>query len=120
MAKEYIDKDKLLNDIECIDISCCTDIDDIFTEVERTIDEQPTADVQELRHGKWIPIHYDSGLFDGDNCDKCSVCGYERFIEDVEYKTVYNYCPNCGAKMDKESEKNESKNTCIKTNEKEH
>ncbi|MGN0444224.1 MAG: hypothetical protein ACI4F5_06390 [Acutalibacteraceae bacterium] len=45
---EYIDKDKLLNDIECIDISDCTDIDDIFTEVERTIDEQPTADVVEV------------------------------------------------------------------------
>lgn len=45
---EYIDKDKLLNDIECIDISDCTDIDDIFTEVERTIDEQPAADVAEV------------------------------------------------------------------------
>lgn len=42
---EYIDKDKLLNAIECIDISDCTDVDDIFTEIERTIDEQPAADV---------------------------------------------------------------------------
>ena len=45
---EYIDKDKLLNDIEYIDISNCTNIDDIFIEVERTIDEQPDADVVEV------------------------------------------------------------------------
>ena len=46
--REYIEKDKLLNDIECIDISDCTDIDDIFTEIEKTIDEQPTAEVAEV------------------------------------------------------------------------
>ncbi len=44
----YIDVDKLLDDIECIDIIDCTDIDDIFIEVEKTIDEQPTADVAEV------------------------------------------------------------------------
>ena len=44
----YIDVDKLLDDIECIDIIECTDIDDIFIEVEKTIDEQPTADVVEV------------------------------------------------------------------------
>ena len=49
---EYINKDKLLNDIECIDISDCTDIDDIFTEFERTIDDQPTADVVEVVYCK--------------------------------------------------------------------
>ena len=85
---EYINKDKLLNDIECIDISDCTDIDDIFTEVERTIDDQPTADVAEIKHGKWIlikPAHY-----------ACSVCN------ECVGGITFNYCRNCGAKMDKE------------------
>lgn len=44
----YIDVDKLLDGIECIDISDCTDIDDIFIEIEKEIDEYPTADVTEV------------------------------------------------------------------------
>lgn len=105
--KEYIDKDKLLNDIECIDISCCTDIDDIFTEVERTIDEQPTADVQEIRYGKNITKIHPVDEF------VCSECGYmnedctqKKYNEDGDYYYIceyeYKFCPECGAKMDKE------------------
>lgn len=107
MAKEYIEKSKLISDIECIDICDCTDIDDIFIEVERTIDEQPTADVQEVRHGKNITKTRPTDEF------ICSECGYMN--EDITEK-VYNedgdyyflreyqnkYCPNCGAKIDKE------------------
>lgn len=89
MAKEYIEKSKLISDIECIDICDCTDIDDIFIEVERTIDEQPTADVQEVGHGKWIK---------SKNERKCSLCGYFYFTNTKSF----NYCPNCGAKMDKD------------------
>lgn len=54
---EYTDKDKLLNAIECIDISDCTDIDDIFIEIERTIDEHPTADVVEVVRCKECKNH---------------------------------------------------------------
>lgn len=84
--KEYIEKSKLISDIECIDICDCTDIDDIFIEVERTIDEQPTADVQEVRHGKWVKSDFDV---------ICSICGY---IESAPRP----FCSECGAKMDKE------------------
>lgn len=86
---EYINKDKLLDDIECIDICDCTDVDDIFTEVERTIDDQPTADVAEVKHGKWIKDR---------NRYTCSECVFYYFANNSKA----NYCPNCGAKMDKE------------------
>ena len=47
----------------------------------------PSADVAPVRHGRW-------------DCDMggvwCSVCG--------EYSEgEWNYCPNCGAKMDEET-----------------
>ena len=54
------------------------------------IDEYtPTADVQEVRHGKWIK---------SKNERKCSICDYFYFTNTKSF----NYCPNCGAKMDEE------------------
>lgn len=89
---EYIDKDKLLNAIECIDISNCTDVDDIFIEIERTIDEQPTADVVEVVRCKDCK-NYDN-QFSVDNCGWCDEfnCGTsdERFCSYGERKEVKN------------------------------
>lgn len=57
----------------------------------------PTADVAPVRHAKWadgiialgnlaVPMHYE-----------CSMCLFRSLYR-------FNYCPNCGAKMDGESE----------------
>ena len=82
----YIDADKVLNDIECIDISDCTDIDDIFIEVEKTIDEQPTADVAEVRHGKWQPCYEDwRKQIEGDECSACDFRHYGTDIRNYPY-----------------------------------
>ena len=72
---EYIDKDKLLNAIECIDISNCTDVDDIFIEIERTIDEQPTADVVEIV--------------------RCKDCIFSRELDKYEKKLYLDNCVGC-------------------------
>ena len=54
------------------------------------------ADVQEVRHGKWI---YVDGVLDWAYY-KCSECGYiEKFGDDTCF---YNYCHKCGAKMNME------------------
>lgn len=53
------------------------------------IKNQLTADVQEVRHGKWIK---------SKNERKCSLCGYFYFTNTKNF----NFCPNCGAKMYKE------------------
>lgn len=59
------------------------------------VDNIPTADVQEVRHGHWVKqikirkdeevrlVHW-----------QCSLCGC--FLG----TNTANYCPNCGAKMD--------------------
>ena len=46
----------------------------------------PSADVAPVRHGRWI----DSG----EGWVKCSVC------HAWDYYDGFDYCPNCGAKMD--------------------
>ena len=58
------------------------------------------ADVAPGRHGRWKEMHYEGGILDGTNFDRCSICGYERVFDDPALKTVFKYCPNCGAKMD--------------------
>ena len=54
------------------------------------IDDFPAADVDRVRHGRWIYDHW---------CEfKCSVCG--EFSNSKPYRGKENYCPNCGAKRD--------------------
>lgn len=67
--------------------------------VKALIDNQPTADVAEVVHGKWV---YNTDDFMPKY--RCSVCGYNKPIVSGENITQEpkNYCPNCGAKMDKE------------------
>ena len=56
---------------------------------------KPTADVAPVRHGRWSQdaIYYGE---DGSPCivDICTECGAYGDYAD------FNYCPNCGAKMD--------------------
>lgn len=57
--------------------------------VARAIDDTPTADVVEVKHGEWIyNIKYYS----------CSICSGKRF--NLLLGTDAEFCPYCGAKMD--------------------
>lgn len=52
----------------------------------------PAADVVEVRHGRWK--NGGNGLY-----DTCTACGEEIYLA-----IPMNYCPLCGARMDKEDE----------------
>ena len=64
------------------------------------LDAPAAADVAPVRYGRWKEMHYEGGILDGTNFERCSICGYERGFDDLALKTVFKYCPNCGAKMD--------------------
>ena len=85
---EYIDRNQLIQRIKQ------EPTDGMFTEeILTAIDEIKTADVAEVRHGKW-----------DKNCN-CSVCGvykFEGLDADIWANWDINYCPHCGAKMDLE------------------
>ena len=73
-----------------------------FVNGEWRDDNGNAIEIYRVRHGRWETMHYEGGILDGTNFDKCSVCGYERIFEDEKLKTAFNYCPNCGALMDLE------------------
>lgn len=52
------------------------------------VDGKPAADVVEVRHARWIKH---------EGYDECEACRAKVIC-------IYNYCPNCGARMDKEDE----------------
>lgn len=54
------------------------------------------ADVEERKHGKWLDV---TTL---DNEFICWVCSECRHGADFVYEP-YNFCPNCGAKMESEA-----------------
>ena len=65
-------------------------------ETQNRIRELPATDVQPIKHGRWINVD----MFKESKNWKCSCC--KGIIETGYYcyNCYYNYCPNCGAKMD--------------------
>ncbi len=57
-------------------------------DVAHMIDDIPTADVRPVVYGGWKPNPINPYWLD------CTVCGYAK-----PERTVYNFCPNCGADM---------------------
>ena len=53
------------------------------------IDKCPTVDAVEVVHGRWE--------VECKNRRKCSNCGFGR---NTDTQIGWNYCPNCGARMD--------------------
>lgn len=70
-------------------------------EIMAEIHYMPAADVAEVRHGRWMTTDaYPHHLY-------CSVC-YKTYAKNAKWVNELdlptNYCPNCGARMDKEDE----------------
>lgn len=60
------------------------------------VDLMPTA--EEVKRGRWEKERYLSTNGGSYGMYKCSVCG--DTFHDIGYG--YNYCPNCGAKMEED------------------
>lgn len=86
---QYINADPYLTESEQSYVRC-------------SVSRQPTVDAVEMVHGEWViersPVEAEF---------KCSECGYLYINADSYAKEEYNYCPNCGAKMDGERKDNE-------------
>ena len=62
----------------------------------RAIERILAADVAPVRHGRWVSVQHKLARV-------CSVCNRDEPYKFTDVDAdVYNYCPHCGAKMDKE------------------
>lgn len=91
--KKYIDAEGVMR--ACYDSFLKTG-NKAYSDIIALAEAVPAADVQEVRHGRW------KEEFDGiDTIYECSVCG-EPFVtlDGTPADNLWNYCPNCGSRMD--------------------
>ena len=104
--KEYIEREESKELLRIWISDCVLDGDneaaDCFRDCIDLLDSIPAADVAPVVHGQWIGI--DSSFWKPTHSSdipvfrktyRCSECGRKTAIAE-------NYCPNCGAKMEKE------------------
>ena len=84
-------KYRILYDIGDVPCRACG-IEDVLSDVE----DFPAADVQPVKHGKNLKEEW-SSLFE------CSICHWSCWDTYCNDTSGYDYCPNCGAKMDGEA-----------------
>ena len=112
---KYIDADKFrdwLGKILLKDLSdgrglCKIILAEDFEDAVKNMPENTIADVQEVKHGKWKAVyHITCGI--RQRYEQCTCCKAELAEGDVylfsKLPQDFNYCPNCGAKMDEEEE----------------
>ena len=95
--KEYIEREALKRELAPYEENDFSQQMDVILAI---VDAQPTADVVEVRHGRCG--EYESfPLTSSLNGHPCSECGMHFSTLAIP---VMKYCPNCGARMDKEDE----------------
>lgn len=98
---EYIERDKALEEYDAWieSTGALPKGTSYYYECRGCIEEVPAADVEPVRHGRWVK--YAGKLI-------CSECKKYPPMKDESggWRTYHEwpYCPNCGAKMDLECE----------------
>lgn len=92
---DYIKREDALEQFDYYDLG-----EYLTTQIRGMLMDVPSADVAPVRHGGW---EKNDNLFI-DTLYRCSVCGEEFYLENgTPQENQYYYCPNCGARMDGES-----------------
>lgn len=92
---DLIDRKQLINGHVYSTRSGKLNYEKMFKNLVNDIINAPTVDIE--RHARWV-IRFES-IYQKYVEGKCSNCGHTDYC--LDEKGFYNYCPNCGAKMDK-------------------
>lgn len=104
LKKQITDFKRAVNSVKPMNSDYLTGYISALSATEEAIAKQPTADVAPVRHGEWQEI---DGIF------RCLCCGYS--FEHEGYIPFFNYCPNCGARMDGDADANGNDNKTPET-----
>lgn len=94
---KYVDLDKLVSELDehYETLGKKYGFDDMYVrgygEAINDMEDKPEADVQEVKHAKWMTDRF------GMERSICSICGTV-----YEGGDSFRFCPECGAKMDLE------------------
>lgn len=100
---DLIDREKLKEAIKMattVPVDCSYDIgyNDMVLNAVKIADSMPTVDAQPVKHGRWIPFMPDCRGYTEEF--ECSLCKNMTYLHCCEKDCDYEYCPNCGSKMD--------------------
>lgn len=96
---EYIERDKLLYEFR--EIMPDIGVNELADKLYNVALDLPAADVAEVKRGKWIGKQLDNFRKYEVTCSNCGWIGIENY-DSYNEPSDFNYCPNCGAKMDLE------------------
>ncbi len=106
---EYIDRGTAIAKLTALEV---TTPSATMTDAKRLLADMPTADVAPVVHGVWIPVH--ESEISGWNPEVagidpiggyiCSACKNEAIYDCNDKFVLSDYCPNCGARMDGDSD----------------
>ena len=95
---EYIERDALMLRIKEIHCAGCDSYNGLrcraclVDDALDYIDSEPAADVAPVRHGRWE--------WETEDLYRCTDCHEKVHVKEVMGRPDWDYCPNCGAKMD--------------------
>ena len=88
---EYIEREALLREIERREALMVGDKLVSVYAMKSFIKNRPSADVAQVRYGRWE--------WDTEDIYRCSNCAEKSHVKEVMGHPEWDYCPNCGAKM---------------------
>lgn len=98
--EKYIERETLLAHLrKCKETSTGSGLTAaVITAIQSFVEGMPLADVAPVVHGKWAPSEGNPGFL------VCSACRDCYVVDEWADGKKWQYCPNCGAKMDGKGE----------------
>ena len=101
---EYLEREALLRELRLWHMHKTDSLPDHFhyTGIKAWLEALPAEDVQPVKHGRWVES-FEQIVDLIYKVKRCSICGKTKPMKIFEHEDcLFNYCPNCGAKMDGE------------------
>ena len=98
---EYIERERLLRKFNVDDMMNVNGTLISLHDARETISNFPTSDVEPVRHGRWISWDEADNFIPSPHRHECSVCHDAAQVLVNGIELLSDYCPNCGAKMDR-------------------